>query len=362
MKNSIFSCFNMKQLSLLAFLLFTVQAAMAGDNEGYYWFRNHVTAYPTGAGQVYGTYSEEDFDYDINGIYITYSPHDELFTDEVMIQACYDSPDVNFYVFSKPAEGYNFNGWYSLNKDGIPDKLYVPNNMCALSGENNGHGLFGFDARLGWYNSEDNETEYYDEAPINEIAGVFGRVNYSCIIDNIEEVEVLSEKYGEEVVSKEDIANPDIVLLLVCGRMHLSISNPANEISDMLVLKSDQEYIHYTYRYNEEYDIDEEVEDWRLVFAGWTDPKGNRYDSNRLNVTVTEKETYTAHYNFIYNEDYLEFLSNKSTPISDVIARCSNVSSICDLNGRVVSPCRQQGGIYIRGGKKYMIPCVQRHW
>lgn len=332
MKNFV-TCFtSILQLSLL-FLLFSLNTtAMAGgDSEGYYWYHNRVSAYPTGKGLVYAVPEGEGIE-DESSI---------PFTDEITVKFCSDS-DQGLVLYQKANEGYGFNGWYNMI-EGRPDTL------ITLFGSQIG-GFLG-SGSLHRTSSDDNESEYYSEEPDNNLCAVFGRVNHSLSFE-IEDYEMTQEKYA-------------YMWFLFYRAMDtiISIDNPSNELGDQIRLSANSLFEYYSV--NEYYDIDYEEDSIinnelisdtlsveRFIFKGWKDSKGNIYTDSVLTVIVTEPETYVAHYvlesdlfivagNF-YDSVFRSWLLEQDYGKDGVLTitecdtiRAMNISSqpICYLNG-----------------------------
>lgn len=248
---------------LMSFLNFFPLSSFASDDNGYYWYHNHVSAYPTGKGLVYATHDKDNGE--------PAPPTQEQYKEEMTVKFCSTSSSESLFVFNQPAEGYRFNGWFSVEDGKLGD--YITKDSII--------GGFFEDGRLVYTHSDDDNEEHYNEIPDNDFTAAFGRVNYEAEVDNMEE---LKEQIGDIL---------GLVIHFSLKYMDLSISNPCNEIGDTIVLHTEPMYIDY--KVGDSGD-NTEIENYRLEFTGWTDSEGNTHSGCDLKATVKGPNTYTAHY------------------------------------------------------------------
>jgi hypothetical protein len=133
---------------------------------------------------------------------------------------------------------------------------------------------------------------------------------------------------------------------------------PDNEIGDIVTLHvdsiksqsksvayDDEEMVYYVYL--------DSADSYRIAFRGWTDTKGNKYNSPELKVNVTEAETYTAHYEYVFN------LVVDDTSVKGIIDGNFKEQTIYDMNGILNNVTNKKsdivkGKVYIVGGKKFI--------
>ena len=94
-----------KIYSFLFFVLLCSNAFAEGDGN-YYWFYDRVEAAPTGKGVVYAAESSDP------------QPAKNDYQESVEVKfSAQGYPDRNIYAWAKPAEGYQFAGWFSSATD-----------------------------------------------------------------------------------------------------------------------------------------------------------------------------------------------------------------------------------------------------
>ena len=211
-----------------AFMLFaalSLSAFAEGDGK-YYWFYDKVEAAPTGKGVVYAS----------DGVEPT-SDSDYAASKEVKFNAT-GFPDGYLYVWAKPAAGYQFVGWFSIDEDMTindvtMDYLLSSDQEAALSVN-------------ATQSSDDDVTEHYGFEPDATYYGVFAKVKA--------EVAQGLEEAGTVAISK--------------------VMNDTND----------------------EVTIEATPADEGIEFAYWLDSKGNKITQNPYKAKVTDVETYTAYF------------------------------------------------------------------
>lgn len=153
---------------LLTALIITLSTSQANAGEqSYYWYVTDATVYPTGSGTIYLADQEtEEADRD-------YKSEMELKTVE------YDyAGSKYFYGYSKPASGYIFVGWKTLDPtyyDDIVDdpniklKDYLSTDFASYSQDD----AFYLSTTQ---TSENNDVECYSYIPDNTLVAMFGHI------------------------------------------------------------------------------------------------------------------------------------------------------------------------------------------
>lgn len=284
----------------LVSLLFSYSAD-AMDDQGYYWYNNHVSAYPIGKGLVYATEDRE------------YVPTDADYKDDMTLRFYTDSSSSSIYVYGKPVGDYQLVGWYWA-KDGKIDTIVSP----CLMDENMVE--FGdiLSPPLKSTNSEDNIEEHYSDEDLNDILVVFGKVRTDLSLD-------MSMYMFEDTPEM----NLSMILLTQMTYQYLkpSINIPANDVGDVVEISTLTSYTDYLEKDTFYVDLDysERVTDYDMPnnsidFQYWTDSKGNKIYDPCFSITVTEKETYTAYYRLTHYGDANSDCTIDVTDISSIAA------------------------------------------
>jgi hypothetical protein len=338
----------MKRLGLKSFGMFlllsllNIHATYAGglsDDEGYYWYHSRVSSYPTGKGLVYAQ---------LSGDSALTEPTEEMFSEQIVLKNCTETSSSELHVYNKPFDGYNFNGWYWA-ENGKPAGFITKDSIIG--------GIFNNNF-LSYTHSDDKETEYYSETPDNDILGIFGRVSYDIDIDyNMDSLFVLLQKDTIDDESR-DSSMAGLFYMFTSDYIKVGMDVPDNEIGDIVTLHvdsiksqsksvayDDEEMVYYVYL--------DSADSYRIAFRGWTDTKGNKYNSPELKVNVTEAETYTAHYEYVFN------LVVDDTSVKGIIDGNFKEQTIYDMNGILNNVTNKKsdivkGKVYIVGGKKFI--------
>ena len=164
---------NMRLLRRLATLLLLCGVCQLSYAEAgpYYWYHNHVEAFPFGKGVVYATNDADK------------TPAPEEFSADTIVKYCVeDDAYAPFYVYNIPAEGYGFNGWYLWDADQGKARFVTRGNVMNRY----------YWELIGSNTSEDSDSDSYGDEPRNNIFAMFGRVNCAFAVDNLEELKALS--------------------------------------------------------------------------------------------------------------------------------------------------------------------------
>lgn len=245
-----------KIYSFILFVVLSVSAFAEVDNK-YYWFYDKVEAAPTGKGVIYASTGAEPA-----------SDSDYAASKEVK----FNVQGLSFStinVWAKPADGYQFVGWFTPEEDVTVNDLtmdYLTTSDAAS--------LLNVNAAQS---SEDDLNEYYGFEPDATYYGIFAKVK-------------VQTAKGLETAGT------------------VAISKVANDTGD-------------------EVTIDATPADEGIEFAYWMDSKGNKITSNPYKFKVSDVETYTAYFK---GDKILEldFGAGKYIPFSNALS-----GSIGDLQG-----------------------------
>ena len=167
------------------------------------------------------------------------------------------------YVWAQPAEGYQFVGWYQADAENPETKTFVDSNAETTISVTTEHVT----------DSED--VEGYGFAPDATYYGVFAKVKVDM----------------ESAIRDNDLAS-------------VEINKIANQVGDEVTITATP--------------IDETT-----TFDYWTDSKGDKITDNPYTFTVTDIDTYTAHFS---SEKILiiDFGEGKFIPFSNVLSATLN--------------------------------------
>lgn len=157
---------SVRLLSTALILTLSVSQAKAEERK-YYWFVTDAMAYPTGGGTVYIADQETE-------------EIDRTYTSEMEIKNVGNlyGNSMYFYGYSKPANGYMFVGWKTLNAtyyDDIEDnpnikiKDYLSDDFVSYNQDDN----FYLSTAVV---SGNTDTEYYSFIPDNTLVAMFGHI------------------------------------------------------------------------------------------------------------------------------------------------------------------------------------------
>ena len=214
-----------KIYSLILFVVLSVSAFAEVDNK-YYWFYDKVEAAPTGKGVIYASTGEEPA-----------SDSDYAASKEVKFNVQRLSFST-ISVWAKPADGYQFVGWFTPEEDVTVNDLtmdYLTTPDAAS--------LLNVNAAQS---SEDDLNEYYGFEPDATYYGIFAKVK-------------VQTAKGLETAGT------------------VAISKVANDTGDEIT-------------------IDATPADEAIQFAYWMDSKGNKITSNPYKFKVTDMDSYTAYF------------------------------------------------------------------
>lgn len=206
------------------FLLATlsVVSVFAETDNNYYWYYNKVKSAPTGKGVIYASTSSDQ------------APGEGDYKDEVEVMAKeFGMSFSTIYTWAKPAEGYQFVGWYDSDDYSASSLLSTTKDMAILNVGTS-------------YSSESDEIDGYPFEPENVITGLFAKVKAS-VADGLASA-------GSVALSKYDNDKGDDLEIT---------ATPSKE--------------------------------W-AKFSYWLDSKGNKYAENPLKIKVNDMESYTAYF------------------------------------------------------------------
>lgn len=213
---------------IYSFLLFAMLSfnAFAGSDPFYHWFYQRVEAAPTGKGVVYAAGdkdakpSESDYkEFAETKFYNQGSSFDMM------------------YVWAKPAEGYQFAGWFSS----ATDEMTLDNLMTSNANDS----IEVFTEKV----SDNDDVEYYAFVPEDTIYGIFTKVTVKA----------------PEGLPLSNIAT-------------LGISKVTNDTGDEITISATP--------------VRESI-----TFDGWTNTQGDTVSKeSTYTLTVSDMETYTAHF------------------------------------------------------------------
>ena len=242
-----------KVLLLFAFVSLAVLPVYAGGHEAYYyWFHNHLSAYPTGKGLVYGTENPD--------ISSSSDLTEEDWKDEMTCKYYGMDRNIEFYAFAKPAPGYQTVGWYSAD-NGVPGEFLDKNHFRSYV-NSFGEGIIDpeseidtsfvvFNSFLLSYildctSSEDDLNEYYSSEPNNELMAVFGKVGIDMQLDSMFDVNLY-----DTIPQEEDNLSILADFLFFSDqwiKLKPYISKPANDVGDRIELGlTNQSYSRESY-------------------------------------------------------------------------------------------------------------------
>lgn len=378
--------------TLVLFMVFFTQCAVAMDDYGHYWFHNHISAYPIGKGFVYGT--DEP---DISSNSLTMMD----WRNEMTCKYTALYPEAPFYAYAKPLEGYQTVGWYSKTEDGKPGDFLIKNPLRSLPAndllvdddplkvEFNGFSLFDpmmfFNKDLAYiWTEEDSEEEGYNPVPDNDLMAVFGKVGIEMHIDNVDGLKELVGLFGNDE-AMDSLKLTSLFVTPTWSGAHPYMSKPANDIGDRIELGVEntnafKEVLYgkkdsvCVYVYSDYVEVDgkwQEVEVYDTVhvyeddydkrysvsvdFSHWSNDQGDAFYSPKINVDVVKLDTYVCH--FILTCKLIE-----TDSVEENIANLTldNVpdSKVYSPQGFLVSNSGTKGlkpGIYIVRGKKVIV-------
>lgn len=222
------------RLLMTAFALLLTLHSYAGGDSKNYWFYNTVQAYPSGAGVVYMSVTEdEEADRDYKSYYELY------FVNKDAISSL-----KTFNLYAKPNEGYIFTGWRELKAE-YWDKLdedstidirdYMSETVVDPEPET-------WMSLTTTKSSDDMNTDYYNFIPDNSFVATFGHIM----------IKYLS---GQSAMGTFAIEDP----LVDIGGFTYIYAYPADSLT-------------------------------KLLF--WIDEDGNKYYGDTLEVSVTHNYTF----------------------------------------------------------------------
>ena len=214
-----------KFFSLMLFVALGVSAWAEGDGN-YYYFYDEVKATPTGKGVIYATDPDNSYA----------EPTNEDYVSETEVKHMVAGfPTSSIYVWAKPADGYQFAGWYDANNEKVASGM---NSSISVSTEQvtESEPLSEDDYNYGF----EPDATYY---------GVFSKVV----------VDYAAGQDDQELVGT------------------LAISKLANDTGDNITITATPANDNVKFDY-------------------WTDSKGNKITDNPYSFTVSGVETYTAHF------------------------------------------------------------------
>lgn len=214
-----------KFFSLMLFVALGVSAWAEGD-DNYYYFYDEVKATPTGKGVIYATDPDNSYA----------EPTNEDYVSETEVKHMVAGfPTSSIYVWAKPADGYQFAGWYDANNEKVASGM---NSSISVSTEQvtESEPLSEDDYNYGF----EPDATYY---------GVFSKVV----------VDYAAGQDDQELVGT------------------LAISKLANDTGDNITITATPANDNVKFDY-------------------WTDSKGNKITDNPYSFTVSGVETYTAHF------------------------------------------------------------------
>ena len=211
-----------KIYSFLFFVLLCSNAFAEGDGN-YYWFYDRVEAAPTGKGVVYAAESSDP------------QPAENDYQESVEVKfSAQGYPDDDIYAWAKPAEGYQFAGWFSSATDETTLEELLSDADSAAT----------LDVTTASV-SEDEFANAWGFTPDDTLYGIFTKV-----VVQAPDVDCV----GSATISKVANDTGDEITLT---------ATPANET---------------------------------VKFDYWLDSEGNKVETNPYTFTVSDVETYKAHF------------------------------------------------------------------
>lgn len=412
--------FNFKKaLLLFTFVLLAVLPIYAGgaDELTYYWFHNHLTAYPTGKGLVYGTEDPEVSSSDLTA---------EDWKDEMTCKYYSTDPSLEFYAFAKPAPGYQTVGWFR-NDNGVPGEFMINNSVRSLLNIIGDYineseidpiqvtfnpflniADLSFDYSWNFASSYDDSIEYYSCEPDNDLMAVFGKVGIDMQFDRFDFPGI--NEANQDAIQREKLFQ----LHTTWKEMQPYISNPANDNDDRIELGVNQSFSQIAYgkkdtvveRYEYVEKIDtiyipeivgcdtiyldeahtefvvepiyedrmELIPDYDIIsvldtiqtddydnpikihydFSFWSNDKGEKFYTPIINVDVVDLDTYVFHVDVSYSA----WNENEEDNIEFTLADSVPDNDVYTIQGTLVKNVGTKGlkpGLYIIGGKKVTV-------